>query len=186
MTSQYPDSGETGQQLRIETIEAMNAAITASGLPDGWGLGLQPDAKQWNPAAVEFIGEGCTTQGNRGQRFQVALFHAPVGDPVDPVAFATKMGEFWESQGYSISVVGGIDIDAEHTTDLRADRADGSLYAGVTAMTTHFSLSVYSECSTDPSLDKFAGPNGYRTFDEFDPNPYNPTNSPSITPYPRD
>lgn len=183
MTSHYPDSGKTGQQLRIETIEAMNAAIAASGLPDGWEFAYGPD-KQWNPATEEFIGAGCTTTpGNRGQLFEVTLYHAP-GD--DPVAFATMMGEFWESQGYTVSVVGGVDLGVEHTTDLRADRPDGSLYAGVTAHTTSFNLSVYSECSTDPSLDKFAGPNGYRTFNDSDPDPYHPTNSPSVTPYPRD
>lgn len=184
MSSKYPDSGKTGQQLRIETIEAMNAAIAASGLPDGWGFDFGPDAEQWDPATEEFIGAGCTTTpGNRGQLFQVHLFHAPDGDPV---AFARKMGEFWESQGYTVSVVGGVDLGARHLTDLRADRRDGSLYAGVTAHTTSSNLSVYSECSTDPSLDKFAGPNGYRTFDWNDPNPYRPTNSPSVTPYPRD
>jgi hypothetical protein len=183
MTSHYPDSGKTGQKLRIETIEAMNAAITASELPDGWGFDLGPEAEQWNPATEEFIGALCTTQGNRGQLFEVNLFHAPVGDPV---VFATKMGEFWERQGYSVSVVGGVDLGERHLTDLRADRADGSLYAGVTTSTTGFNLSVYSECSTDRSLDKFAGPNGYRTFNDTDPDPYHPTNSPSVTPYPRD
>ncbi|WP_295119494.1 hypothetical protein [uncultured Leifsonia sp.] len=184
MTSHYPDSGKTGQQLRIETIEAMNAAIAASGLPDGWGFDLGEDAEQWNPATEEFIGAGCTTTpGTRGQLFEVNLYHAPGGDPV---AFATMMGEFWESQGYAVSVVGGVDLGVEHTTDLRADRPDGSLYAGVTASTISFNLSIYSECSADPSLRKFAGPNGYRTFNEFDPDPYHPTNSPSVTPYPRD
>jgi hypothetical protein len=184
MTWHYPDSGKTGQRLRIETIEAMNAAITASELLDGWGFDYGPDAKKWNPATVEFIGDGCTTQpGDRGQLFEVNLFHAPEGDPV---AFATKMGEFWESQGYTVTAVGDIDRGSEHDTTFRADRPDGSLYAAVTSYTGSFNLSVYSECSTDPSLDKFAGPNGYRTFDDSDPNPYNPTNSPSVTPYPRD
>jgi hypothetical protein len=184
MTSHYPDSRKTGQQLRAETIDAMNAAIAASELPDGWRFDFRPDAEQWNPPTEEFIGAGCTTQpGNDGQRFAVDLFRESDGDPV---AFAKKMRDFWESQGYRVSVVGGIDIDDEHTTDLRADRPDGSLYAGVTASTVSFNLSVYSECSTDPSLDKFAGPDGYRSFDWHDPDPYHPTNRPSVTPYPRD
>jgi|GEM_PF-1655350 len=185
MSSHYPDSGKTGQQLRIETIEAMEAAIAASGLPDGWGFAPRPDAEQWNPATEEFIGALCTTTGSggRGQRFEVDLYRAPAGDPV---AFARKMAEFWKSQGHTVSVVGGVDLGAEHTTDLRADRADGSLFAGVTSSTTAFILSVYSECSTDPSLDKFAGPDGYRAFDWNDPDPYHPTNSPSVTPYPKD
>ena len=184
MTSHYPDSRKTGQQLRTETIEAMNAAITASGLPDGWKFSLLPDAREWNPATKEFVGAGCTTQpGNDGQRFQVDLFHAPVGDPV---AFVRKMGEFWASQGYSVSAVGDIDRGPEHDTENRVDRSDGSLYAGASANTVTFVLSVYSECSTDQSLDKFAGPNGYRTFNDSDPDPYHPTNSPSVTPYPRD
>lgn len=184
MNWHYPDSRKTGQQLRTETLEAMEAAIAASGFPDGWKFGLLPDSEEWNPPTEEFIGALCTTQpGNRGQFFEVGLFHAPVGDPV---AFALKMAEFWESQGYTVSAVGDIDLGPRHTTELRADRPDGSLYAGVTAHTTSFNLSVYSECSTDPSLDKFAGPDGYRTFNDSDPDPYHPTNSPSVTPYPRD
>ncbi|KRC49446.1 hypothetical protein ASE16_11925 [Leifsonia sp. Root227] len=183
MPSNYPDSRKTGQELRIETIAAMEAAIAASGFPDGWGFDLGPDAAQWDPAAEEFIGAGCATRpGNRGQLFQVELFHAPDGDPV---AFAMKMGEFWKSRGYTVTAVGDIDRGARHFTELRADRSDGSLYAGVTAHTTAFNLGVYSECTTDPSLEKFAGPNGYRSFDWNDPNPYRPTNTPSITPYPR-
>lgn len=184
MASHNPDSRKTGQQLRTEIIEAMNAAITASGLPDGWKFGLQADAEEWNPATEEFIGEGCTTQpGNDGQRFLTGLFHAPDGDPV---AFATKMGRFWASQGYRVSAVGDIDRGSEHDTSFRADREDGSPYAAVTAHTVSFNLGVYSECSTDPSLDKFAGPDGYRTFNDSDLDPYHPTNSPSVTPYPRD
>lgn len=183
MSSHYPDSRKTGQQLRVETIEAMNAAIAASGFPDGWKLGLLPDAQEWDPATKEFIGAGCTTgPGNRGRLFRAGLFHSPDGDPV---AFARKMGEFWEGQGYIVSAVGDVDRGARHLTEIRADRRDGSLYAAVTAHTTSFNLSVYSECSTDPSLDKFAGPNGYRSFDWNDPDPYRPTNSPSVTPYPR-
>lgn len=181
MTSHYPDSHKTGQQLRIETIEAMNAAIAASELPEGWGFDYGTDAEQWDPATEEFIGALCTTQpGDRGQRFEVDLYHSPDGDPL---AFATKMAEFWEGQGYIVSAVGDIDLGPRHATDLRADRRDGSLYAGMSSSTTAFNLSVYSECSTDPSLDKFAGPNGYRTLNDSDPDPYHPTNSPSVTPY---
>ena len=184
MASHYPDSRKTGQQLRTETIDAMDAAIAASGLADGWRFGYGPDAEEWNAATEEFIGAGCTTQpGNRGQRFQVDLYHEP-GD--DPVAFATKMAEFWESQGFTVSVVAGVDLGPRHLTHFRADRADGSLHAAVMAHTTSFNLSVYSECSTDPSLDKFAGPDGYRKFNDSDPDPYHPTNSPRVTPYPRD
>ncbi|MFJ8894484.1 hypothetical protein ACIRCZ_07870 [Leifsonia sp. NPDC102414] len=184
MPSKYPDSHKTGQQLRIETIAAMEAAIAASGFPDRWRFGLLPDAAEWDPPTEEFIGASCTTgPGNRGMLFEVTLRHAPDGDPV---AFARKMGEFWESQGYSVTAVGDIDRGSEHDTSFRADRHDGSLYAAVYANTISFNLSIYSECSTDASLEKFAGPNGYRTFNETDPNPYRPTNSPSITPYPRD
>ena len=184
MTSHYPDSRKTGQQLRTETIDAMNAAIAASGLPDGWAFDFGPDAEQWNPPTEEFIGAGCTTQpGEEGQRFQVTLYHQPVGDPV---AFAQKMGAFWKGQGYEVTAVGDIDRGSEHDTEFRADRRDGSLHAAVTSHTVSFNLSVYSECSTDPSLDKFAGPDGYRSFDWHDPDPYHPTNRPSVTPYPRD
>ncbi|WP_391858045.1 hypothetical protein, partial [Vibrio cidicii] len=118
----------------METIEAMEAAIAASGFPDGWKFGLLPDAEEWNPATAEFIGEGCTTQpGDRGQLFLTDLFHAPDGDPV---AFATKMGEFWQNQGYAVTAVGDIDRGSEHDTSFRADRPDGSLYAAVTAHST--------------------------------------------------
>ena len=184
MPSHYPDSQKTGQQLRTETIQAMNAAITASGIPEGWAINLKPGAKKWNPATVEFIGDGCTTQpGNDGQRFQPSLAHAPDDDPV---AFAKRMAQFWADQGYRVTAVGDIDRSSEHDTSYRADRADGTLYASVYANTIKYTLSVFSECSTHSSLRMFAGPNGYRVFDEFDPNPYNPTNRPTITPYPRE
>ncbi|WP_431245654.1 hypothetical protein [Leifsonia xyli] len=182
MTSHYPDSQKTGQQLRIEAIEAMNAAITASGLPDGWHA-IGPNAEPWNPPTEEFLGAGCTTQpGDDGQRFDVSLAHTPDDDPV---AFAKKMGQFWADQGYTVSLVGDEDRGPEHDTSYRADRRDGSLYAAIYANAIGYTLSVYSECSTHPSLDMFAGPNGYRKFDWNDPNPYHPTNSPSVTPYPK-
>lgn len=183
MTPNTPDSHKTGQQLRTEVIDAMNAAITASGLPDGWAYDWQPGGEPWNPSTEEFLGDLCTTDpGDDGQRFSIDLYHQPVGDPVP---FARKMSDFWKRQGYTVTVVGGIDLGDDHTSDLRADRPDGTLYAGVTSSTILFNISIYSECSTDPSLHQFAGPHGYRTFDPSEPNPYHPTNTPTITPYPR-
>lgn len=168
---------KTGQQLRTETITEMNAAITASGLPDGWGYGWGPDAILWDPDTEEFLGSSCSVGSGNLQLFHVGLNHLPVGDPV---AFAHKMGDYWKTQGYAVSTVG----QAGGLIDIRVDREDGSLYGGVSASDTVFTLEIYSECSTDPTLEKFAGPTGYRDFDYHDPDPYYPTDSPSVTPYP--
>ncbi|WP_090107269.1 MULTISPECIES: hypothetical protein [unclassified Leifsonia] len=171
---------KTGQQLRTETIAAMNAAITASGLPDGWSTDWLPGGYPWDPDTEEFLGAGCSTEnGSRRQRFDAELYHTPVGDPIE---FAHRVADYWAHQGYRTSTVG--DIGGGHSIELRADRADGSLYAGVVGSDTLFNLGIYSECSTDPTLDKFAGPTGYREFDFFEPDPYSPTNHPTITPYP--
>ncbi|MGO4594246.1 hypothetical protein AB4Z18_10540 [Leifsonia sp. 2TAF2] len=168
---------KTGQQLRTETITAMNAAITASGLPDGWGNSWTPGARQWDPDTREFIGASCSVGSGDRKRFELHQAHLPVGDPV---AFAHKMGDYWKTQGYAVSTV----AQAGGLIDIRVDREDGSLYGGVAASDTVFTLDSFSECSTDPTLSMFAGPTGYRAFDDEDPNPYHPTKSPSVTPYP--
>lgn len=177
-----PGPQKTGQQLRVEIIEAVTAGIAASGIPDGWTL---PMGQAWDPDTKEFLGASCSVAqtGTRRERFQVDLHHAPVGDPL---AFADMMGDYWKDQGYIVSPVGtpATGPGGRNYTENRADRADGSLAAGATAQDTLFVLSFYSECSTDPSLDRFAGPAGYREFDMLDPNPYYPTSSPTITPYP--
>ncbi|GAB3576570.1 hypothetical protein GCM10027406_09510 [Leifsonia lichenia] len=175
---------KTGQQLRAQIIDLANAGIAASGLPDGWTYGTKPNVRAWNPEAKEFLGASCSTaNGESRQLFLVQLFHTPVGDPV---AFVDMMGDYWTEQGYIVSTVvptittpGG-----RNYTQIRADRPDGSLAAGLSAQDTLFAITFYSECSTDPSLDMFAGPTGYREFDEQDPDPYHPTNTPTITPYP--
>ncbi|WP_460631529.1 hypothetical protein [Leifsonia lichenia] len=175
---------KTGQQLRAQIIDLANAGIAASGLPDGWTYGAHPNLRTWNPEAKEFLGASCSTaNGESRQLFLVQLFHAPVGDPV---AFAHMMGDYWTEQGYIVSSVGttATGPDGGNYTQIRADRPDGSLAAGVSAQDTLFVLEFYTECSTDPSLDMFAGPTGYREFDEQDPDPYHPTNTPTITPYP--
>ncbi|GAB3583139.1 hypothetical protein GCM10027406_27140 [Leifsonia lichenia] len=180
-----PAPQKTGQQLRTQIIADTVAAIAASGIPDGWTLGPQPGARAWDPDAKEFIGATCSTMadGTRTQRFDVNLYHAPVGDPV---AFANMMGDYWRDQGYIVSTViptitspGG-----NHYTQIRADRADGTLAAGVVGQDKLFVLKSYSECSTDPTLEMFAGPTGYRVFDTLERTPYHPTHSPTITPYP--
>lgn len=180
-----PGPQKTGQQLRAQLIADTTAAIAASGLPDGWAYHPVPDADPWNPGTDEFIGASCSTSnGETRERFQVFLYHAPVGDPA---AFVHMMGDYWNSQGYIVSTVvptitkpgGG------HLTANRADRTDRTLAAGATAHDKYFVLNLYTECSTDPTLGMFAGPTGYRTFDDLDPNPYHPTNSPTVTPYPQ-
>ncbi|WP_139230606.1 MULTISPECIES: hypothetical protein [unclassified Leifsonia] len=175
---------KTGQELRAETITAMNAAITASGLPDGWTTLPRDEGFPWDPDTEEFLGADCSTEnGSSRQRFVADLYHTPVGDPVE---FAHKMAQYWADQGYTVSAVGDTanGLGHQHYTDYRADRADGTLYAGVVGSDALFNLEIFSECSTDPTLDKFAGPTGYRDFDYHDPDPYHPTNHPTITPYP--
>ena len=182
-----PDSApqKTGQQLRQQLIELANAGIAASGIPDGWAYNNVPGAELWGaPGTDEFLGASCSTaNGEDRQLFLVQLFHAPVGDPV---AFVELMGEYWTEQGYIVSTVvptitnpGG-----RNYTQNRAGRPDGSLAAMAAAQDTLFVLEFYTECSTDPSMDMFAGPTGYREFDEQDPDPYHPTGTPTITPYP--
>jgi hypothetical protein len=179
-----PGPQKTGQQLRAQLIADATAAIAASGLPDGWAYDSVPEATPWNPETGEFLGSSCSTSsGETRQRFAVPLYHAPVGDPV---AFANRMGAYWAELGYTVSTViptitapGG-----NHFTQIRADRDDGTLAAGVVGQDALFVLDTYTECSTDPTLDMFAGPTGYREFDMLEPDPYHPTDTPTITPYP--
>jgi hypothetical protein len=182
-TPSDPGPQKTGQQLRAQLIADATAAITASGLPDGWAFGPEPGARPWNPDADEFIGSSCSTaNGETRRRFRVPLYHPSVGDPV---AFVQMMGDYWTEQGYIVSLVGDpILAPADRYAENRADRADGSLAAGAAAQNHSFVLTFYTECSTDPTLKMFAGPRGYREFDMLDPDPYYPTDSPTITPYP--
>ncbi|HEY8281341.1 MAG TPA: hypothetical protein VIG28_02585, partial [Leifsonia sp.] len=95
------------------------------------------------------------------------LFHEPVGDTV---GFANRVADHWRKLGYIVTPVGTTAMapGGLHFTEIRADRpGDGSLLAGVTAQDELFSLDFYSECSTDPTLDNYVGPNGYRTWDPF-------------------
>lgn len=177
-----PGPQKTGQQLRSELIADANAAIAASGLPDGWAYDSLPGAAPWDPDTDEFLGVSCTV-GDSRQRFALGLFHDPVGDPV---AFVHRMGDYWKDQGYIVSsvgddVTGPVGARSSHN---RADRADGSLAAGASAQNKYFVLRIYTECSTDPTLGRFAGPTGYREYDMLEPNPYRPTDTPTITPYP--
>lgn len=176
---------KTGQQLRAQLIADVTAAIAASGLPDQWAYNSVPGAAVWgDPETDEFIGSSCSTaNGETRQRFRVPLYHPPVGDPG---AFVERMRTYWTEQGYVVRTViptitspGG-----SHYTEIRADRADGSLAAGVVGQDALFVLTFYTECSTHPTMDMFAGPTGYRVYDMLDRDPYHPTNSPTITPYP--
>src|SRR5438309_196109 len=103
MDTTPPEPQKTGQQLRTETITIVNAAITASGLPDGWGSEWVGDSILWNPDTVEFIGAGCSTTdtGEDSRRYEVDLYHAPVVG--EAVAFAHKMGDYWKAQGYTVT-----------------------------------------------------------------------------------
>lgn len=181
-----PDPGpqKTGQQLRAEIVADATAAIGASGIPDGWALGTQPGSTLWDADAKEFIGVICSTTGSTPRRrFELNLYHASVGDPV---VFANRMGDYWSGQGLIVStVVPTVTGPGGRTfTENRADRPGGGLAAGATAQEALFVLSFYTECSTDPTLDDFAGPSGYREYDMLEPSPYHPKNSPTITPYP--
>lgn len=179
-----PGPQKTGQQLREQFIAEASAAIAASGLPDGWAYDAVPEATPWNPETGEFLGSSCSTsKGETRQRFDAMLFHAPVGDPVE---FVNMMGDYWAEQGYIVSNVGDpyIGPDGDSFAENRADRLDGSLAAGATAQNKYFIIEIFTECSTDPTLDMFAGPTGYREFDMLEPDPYHPTDTPTITPYP--
>ena len=176
-----PGPQKTGQQLRQELITAVNAGIAASGLPDGWEFLM---GEPWDPEMEEFLGAHCSTTSNsRRQLFEVGIVHALVGDPR---AFVNVMGDYWKDRGYTVSPVSTPTPkpNGDIFIAYRADRPDGSLAAGVTTNARSFILDFYTECSTDPTLDDFAGPTGYRTFDPLEQNPYHPTNSPTITPYP--
>lgn len=182
ITPPDPRPQKTGQQLRAELIADADAAIAGSGLPDGWAYDSLPGAAPWDPDTDEFLGAACTV-GSSSQLFQVMLIHDPVGDPIE---FVHRMGDFWKDQGYIVSSVGD-DVTGpvgDRQADNRADRADGSLAAGASAQTKYFVLHIYTECSSDPTLDLFAGPTGYRDFDMLDKDPYHPTDTPTITPYP--
>ncbi|MGH1523207.1 hypothetical protein ACRAWC_03675 [Leifsonia sp. L25] len=179
----HSGSQKTGQQLREEILTAANDGIAASGLLDGWAL---VGGGTWDPETEEFIGSGCTTTESgehKRQRFEVGLDHPHVGDPM---VFVNTMSDRWKDQGYTVNPIGTpfIGADGDIYIDYRADRPDGSLAAGVVANRSKFILHFYTECSTDPTLNDFAGPTGYRTLDPLEQDVYSPTNSPTITPYP--
>ncbi|MFF2773019.1 hypothetical protein ACFVUP_38560, partial [Streptomyces bacillaris] len=152
--------------------------------PDGWAYGRQSDADPWDSETDEFLGTSCSTANDEPRRqLELMLSHDPVGDPIE---FVHRMGDYWKDQGYNVSSVGN-DVTAPASrrfSHYRADRADGSLAASAAAQTKYFVLHIYTECSTDPTLDMFAGPTGYREFDMLDKDPYHPTDTPTITPYP--
>ncbi|MFE4950876.1 hypothetical protein ACFQ9V_12310 [Leifsonia sp. NPDC056665] len=181
-TPSDPGPQKTGQQLRAELIADANAAIAASGLPDGWAYDSLPGADPWNPRTDEFLGAACTV-GDSRQLLMVDLMHEPVGDPIE---FVHRMGDYWKDQGYIVSPVGDDVIEpiGDRFSHYRADRPEGSLAASAVAQTKYFVLHIYTECSSDPTLDLFAGPTGYRDFDMLDKDPYHPTDTPTITPYP--
>lgn len=169
MTTSPTGAQKTGLELRAQILEYVEDTLTASGIPDGWHHTNQRDGDPWDPATAEFLSQQCYTSGNHidHQRLELDLFHDPVGDTV---GFANHIAEHWRSRGYIVTTVVGpiMRPGGGHATEIRADRpGDGSLLAGVTAQDELFSLDFYSECSTDPTLDNYVGPNGYRTWDPF-------------------
>ncbi|AGW40686.1 hypothetical protein O159_04900 [Leifsonia xyli subsp. cynodontis DSM 46306] len=176
-----PPPQKTGAELRQQLLDFTADALTATALPDGWRYGPLPDAEPWDPDTSEFTDLGCSTTDNNDKRQQFGLIidHDPVGGAAD---FANIIADHWNSLGYPIEVVTPTMTNpgGNHYTGIATTLPNGA-WLMVRASDYIFTLDLNTECSTDPTLNQFAGPHGYRDFD-----PLNPLGTPTPIPSPPD
>jgi hypothetical protein len=139
---------KTITELRTQTVDLLNDAITATGAPTGWLWTTVPPVP-WDSDINKTRLRTCSTVGTK-ESFQmtVVVHHHPVAEPH---ATAKVLADHWKSQGFTIETVIDWTKGDYIVVQLAASRADGVSYS-VIVNTETIAIHAYSECSTDPSF----------------------------------
>ena len=140
---------KTITELRTQTVDLVNDAITASGIPTAW-VSSTVSKRPWENDINRTRLASCSTVGAKGS-FQITavVYHQPVGLPH---ATAEVLSEHWKAQGFTINKVIDSTKGAYVVVEIAAERADGVSY-DLFVSTDNISITAYSECSTDPSFE---------------------------------
>ena len=147
-----PPSGaaqKTITELRTQTVDLLNDAVTTTGAPNGWFWSMVPPRVPWDGDINKTRLETCSTVGMKdSNQITAVVHHAPLGEPH---ATAKILAEHWKAQGFTIETSIDWTKDAYIVVQFAASRADGISYE-VLVNTETIAISAYSECSTDPSF----------------------------------
>lgn len=150
-------SRDTGNRTTNMTLDEQrawvgaqfDAAIAASGVPDGWHS-IYSREVLWAEGRPEDRDRTLNSSFPRncglGGRLDESLKNL---DADDPLAAAQRVRAFWEGEGWTVT-----DIWSDPSPEephFRADREDGALM-GFQASVDGMSLSVYSACSVNDTV----------------------------------
>ncbi len=146
-------SGDTLEEQQAWLGEQADAAIAASGVPEGWhergyyvedNLDWAADGENRRQILYSKLPQFCG--GTRAGRLDLGLNNDVVLE--NPLAVADRVRAFWEAEGWVVSEVLPV---LEGERDLRADREDGALL-GFTATPDGLLIEIYTSCSADASV----------------------------------
>lgn len=162
---------KTIAELLTQWADLTNDAITATGDTEGWKDGTPlAQSAAWDPAAEKVSLPPCSTVGStEANQVKATVYHAAFED--DPHPIADKLTAHWESQGFTVTrTVDWTSPSGRRDVAIRAVRSDGVFYGlGVTSEIV--AIDVVTECSTDPSIDEWAGERVRQRLKSLDPAP---------------